>query len=44
LILPQEELDPCYRSSINYPHLLAKSLGVKTFRDVTCSSATQRTF
>jgi len=40
LILPQEELDPCFRSSIDYPHLLAKSLGVKTFRDVTCSSAT----
>jgi len=40
LILPQEELDPCFRSTVDYPHVLAKSLGVKTFRDVTCSGAT----
>jgi len=40
LVLPQEELDPCYRSGVDYPHVLAKSLGVRTFRDVTCSSAT----
>jgi peptidoglycan hydrolase-like protein with peptidoglycan-binding domain len=40
LILPQEELDPCFRSTVDYPHVLAKSLGVRTFRDVTCSCAT----
>lgn len=40
LILPQEELDPCFRSTVDYAHVLARSLGVKTFRDVTCSGAT----
>jgi lysophospholipase L1-like esterase len=40
LILPQEELDPCFRSTVDYAHVLARSLGVRTFRDVTCSSAT----
>ncbi|TCJ89783.1 SGNH/GDSL hydrolase family protein [Nocardia alba] len=30
----------CGRSSVNYPHLLAEQLGVATFRDVTCGSAT----
>lgn len=40
LILPQEELDPCFRSTVDYPHVLAKALNVRTFRDVTCSSAT----
>ncbi|MBB6378808.1 lysophospholipase L1-like esterase [Pseudonocardia eucalypti] len=40
LIPPQESLDPCYRSTVDYPHVLAESLRVKTFRDVTCSGAT----
>lgn len=39
-ILPQEALDPCFRSTVNYPHLVARALDVTTFRDVTCSSAT----
>jgi lysophospholipase L1-like esterase len=40
LIFPQETGGPCYRSSVNYPHLLAESINAKVFRDVTCSSAT----
>jgi lysophospholipase L1-like esterase len=40
LILPQEQLDPCFRSSVDYAHLVAQALDAKTFRDVTCSSAT----
>jgi lysophospholipase L1-like esterase len=39
LIPPQNQLDPCLRSTVNYPHKLAEALRVKTFRDVTCSSA-----
>jgi lysophospholipase L1-like esterase len=40
LILPQEQLDPCLRSSVDYAHLVAQALDVGTFRDVTCSGAT----
>jgi lysophospholipase L1-like esterase len=40
LVLPQEQLDPCFRSTVDYAHLVAHALGVKTFRDVTCSGAT----
>lgn len=40
LIFPQETFAPCLRSTVNYPHLVAKALGAKTFRDVTCSGAT----
>lgn len=40
LILPQEQLDPCFRSTVNYPHVIAQALHAKVFRDVTCSSAT----
>lgn len=42
LILPQKDLDritPCTRSEVNYPSLLAKRLGVKKFKDVSCSGA-----
>jgi hypothetical protein len=34
----------CAQSRVNYPHLLAKALGVTTFRDATCGSATTRDF
>ncbi|QUQ65656.1 SGNH/GDSL hydrolase family protein [Kutzneria sp. CA-103260] len=42
LLLPQDgyHLDPCFQSSVDYAHLVAKALNAKTFRDVTCSSAT----
>jgi len=40
LILPQEQLDPCFRSSVDYPHVIAQALPAKVFRDVSCSSAT----
>lgn len=30
----------CAQSHVNYPKLVAKALGVKTFRDATCGSAT----
>ncbi|MFB9924105.1 SGNH/GDSL hydrolase family protein [Amycolatopsis halotolerans] len=40
LIFPQENFVPCFRSAVNYPHLVAKALGAKIFRDVTCSGAT----
>ncbi len=40
LILPQETGGPCFRSSVNYPHLLARALDAQVFRDVTCSGAT----
>ncbi|WP_067697260.1 SGNH/GDSL hydrolase family protein [Nocardia jejuensis] len=38
-IAPASMGDPCFRAAVNYPHLVAKNLGVKTFRDVTCSGA-----
>jgi lysophospholipase L1-like esterase len=44
LIVPQSDPTTCVRSSVNYPGLLAKSLHVRTFRDVTCSSATTQNF
>lgn len=40
LILPQEQLDPCFRSTVDYAHLVARAIGAKVFRDVTCSGAT----
>lgn len=40
LILPQVQLDPCFRSAVDYPHVLAQRLHAVRFRDVTCSSAT----
>jgi len=39
LILPQTDLLTCVRSGANYPALLAQSLQVATFRDVSCSGA-----
>lgn len=44
LILPQDELFTCARSAVNYAHLLAGALHVRTLRDVTCSSATTADF
>jgi hypothetical protein len=39
-ILPQDESIPgCFRSDVNYPHLIAPSLGQPAFRDVSCSGA-----
>ncbi|MFE6857673.1 SGNH/GDSL hydrolase family protein [Nocardia sp. NPDC057668] len=38
-ISPPSMGDPCFRSAVNYPQLVANELGVKTFRDVTCSGA-----
>ncbi|MGV9415025.1 SGNH/GDSL hydrolase family protein [Nocardia sp. NPDC003693] len=38
-ISPPSMGDPCFRSAVNYPQLVAKQLGVKEFRDVTCSGA-----
>ncbi|MGI5272208.1 SGNH/GDSL hydrolase family protein [Nonomuraea sp. CA-218870] len=32
----------CWRSNRNYPHLTAQTLGVASFRDVTCSGAKTR--
>lgn len=40
LIFPQVTGAPCFRSAVNYPHLVARAIGARTFRDVTCSSAT----
>lgn len=34
----------CGQSHVNYPHLIAKALGVATFRDATCGSATTDDF
>ncbi|WP_067814251.1 SGNH/GDSL hydrolase family protein [Nocardia inohanensis] len=38
-ISPTVAHEPCYRSGVNYPQLVATQLGVKKFRDVTCSGA-----
>ncbi len=40
LLPDQVALDPCLRSDHDYAHLVAEALSVRTFRDVTCSSAT----
>lgn len=34
----------CFQSHTNYPKLVAKTLGVKVFRDATCGSATTEHF
>ncbi|WP_433599385.1 SGNH/GDSL hydrolase family protein [Nocardia sp. CA-135953] len=39
-VFPQTELATCSRSAVNYPSLVAKTLGVATFQDVTCGGAT----
>ncbi|WP_433756882.1 SGNH/GDSL hydrolase family protein [Nocardia sp. CA-135398] len=39
-VFPQTELTTCSRSAVNYPSLVAKELGVATFKDVTCGGAT----
>ncbi|MCF8608915.1 SGNH/GDSL hydrolase family protein [Gordonia sp. HY285] len=41
-ILPLKDLDvitPCARSAVNYPSLLAKSVGAESFTDATCGGA-----
>lgn len=38
-ISPADKGEPCFRSAVNYPRLVAEQLGVKVFRDVTCSGA-----
>jgi len=40
LVFPQVQLDPCFRSGVDYAHLVAQALDAKIFRDVTCSGAT----
>ncbi len=42
VIPPQADPVTCLRSSVNYPGLVAQSLEVDVFRDVTCSGATTR--
>ncbi|MFH5207120.1 SGNH/GDSL hydrolase family protein [Antrihabitans sp. NCIMB 15449] len=44
VVLPQTDLLTCARSAVNYPALVAQELGAKTFRDVTCGSATTADF
>jgi hypothetical protein len=39
LVLPAKEVLTCARSAVNYASLIAKQLGPKTFRDVTCGAA-----
>ncbi|MEY9846441.1 SGNH/GDSL hydrolase family protein [Streptacidiphilus sp. MAP5-3] len=41
-LMPQDGYhpDPCLQSDVDYPHLLARDLGITAFRDVTCSGAT----
>jgi lysophospholipase L1-like esterase len=40
-IIPVQQTDPlgCLRSDHNYPHLVAAALGVRDFRDASCSGA-----
>lgn len=38
-IAPVVEPQVCSRSGVNYPSLVARELGVATFRDVTCGAA-----
>lgn len=40
-LIPLQETDPlgCLRSDHNYPHLVAAALGVRDFRDPSCSGA-----
>ncbi len=40
IIPPQADPVTCLRSAVNYPSLVARSLKVRAFRDVTCSAAT----
>lgn len=44
LIVPMTDPLTCVRSALNYPALLATALHVRTFRDVSCSSATTSDF
>jgi lysophospholipase L1-like esterase len=39
-LIPWQTGGPCARSTNNYPAVLAESLGVSTFTDMTCSGAT----
>ena len=41
-VIPVQQTDPagCLRSDHNYPHLVAPSLNLPAFRDVSCSGAT----
>src|SRR6266576_5816734 len=41
-VIPVQQNDPlgCLRSDHNYPHLVAPSLNLPAFRDVSCSGAT----
>jgi len=39
LIVPQEAVPSCFRSGNNYPHLVARELGITEFDDVTCNGA-----
>ncbi|WP_330252634.1 SGNH/GDSL hydrolase family protein [Nocardia sp. NBC_00565] len=39
-VFPQADITTCLRSAVNYPSLVAKELGVATFKDVTCGGAT----
>lgn len=42
-ILPQGTTTPgCFRSDVNYPHLIAPDLGLPVFRDASCSGAQTR--
>jgi lysophospholipase L1-like esterase len=45
-LVPDARSDPagCFRSTNNYPAYLAGYLGVRTYRDVTCSGARTRDF
>jgi len=45
-LVPEARSDPagCFRSTNNYPAYLAGYLGVRTYRDVTCSGARTRDF
>ena len=38
-ILPIAEVSTCARSTVNYPALVARELGVATYTDASCSSA-----
>lgn len=44
LILPQSDPFTCARSAVDHPGLLAQTLQVTTFRDVSCSGATTADF
>ncbi|MET1038275.1 MAG: SGNH/GDSL hydrolase family protein, partial [Aeromicrobium sp.] len=40
ILLPQRTGGPCYRSAKNFATLTADAVGVRSFSDATCSSAT----